>query len=415
MASFADPGITEQLMRDPQLLAAFTDHLNSLIGTSSGLMESLPKAVKKRVQALKGIQKQHLELELVFHEKVAQLEKEFAEKFSALYQQRQEIVTGAREPTQEELAVLPQEEAEEGVDEEAATGEEGEEEKATEEADADKEEGETLAGDADDEDISGIPDFWVSALSNNEMISELIEKHDIEVLEALTDIRCELRPEPNTGFTLIFEFAENDYFTNSTLTKTYVLDPAPEDETDLIYVGPIFQRAEGTVINWKPGKNVTVKVEKKKQRRKGGAKAGRVRVVEKETPVASFFNFFDPPQVDEGETRPEVIQVAAQLLNQDYEVGEIIREKIIPAAVMWFTGEALDYEDMDMEEEEEEEEEEAMEMAMPSLQALSMDGSKPKTRAITAADEDEESDSDDEAADATWKPPADKPPECKNS
>jgi nucleosome assembly protein 1-like 1 len=32
-------------------------------------------------------------------------------------------------------------------------------------------------------------------------------------------------------------------------------------------------------------------------------------------------------------------------LEMDYEVGESIKEKLIPRAVDWFTGEALQYED----------------------------------------------------------------------
>jgi nucleosome assembly protein 1-like 1 len=33
-------------------------------------------------------------------------------------------------------------------------------------------------------------------------------------------------------------------------------------------------------------------------------------------------------------------------MEQDYDLGEVIKEKIIPNAVGWFTGEALAYENM---------------------------------------------------------------------
>jgi len=52
-------------------------------------------------------------------------------------------------------------------------------------------------------------------------------------------------------------------------------------------------------------------------------------------------------------------------LTSDFEVGQYIRERIVPRAVLFFTGEALDddfeeeEEDEDNEDEEEEEDEEA--------------------------------------------------------
>lgn len=50
------------------------------------------------------------------------------------------------------------------------------------------------------------------------------------------------------------------------------------------------------------------------------------------------------------------------LLTSDFEIGHYIRERIVPRAVLYFTGEALegeeDYEEDDSEEEDEEEEDE---------------------------------------------------------
>lgn len=54
-----------------------------------------------------------------------------------------------------------------------------------------------------------------------------------------------------TGFKLTFTFKENPYFTNTVLTKTYYM--LDDDE-------PVLDRSEGTQIDWKPGKNITVKV-----------------------------------------------------------------------------------------------------------------------------------------------------------
>ena len=50
----------------------------------------------------------------------------------------------------------------------------------------------------------------------------------------------------------------------------------------------------------------------------------------------SFFNFFDPPAIPED---PEDLDPEMQdLLTSDFEVGHYIRERIIPRAVLYFTG-----------------------------------------------------------------------------
>lgn len=53
---------------------------------------------------------------------------------------------------------------------------------------------------------------------------------------------------------------------------------------------------QGCEINWKKGKNVTVKTIKKKQKHKS---RGSVRTVTKSVQADSFFNFFSPPAMPE--------------------------------------------------------------------------------------------------------------------
>ena len=69
-------------------------------------------------------------------------------------------------------------------------------------------------------------------------------------------------------------------------------------------------------------------------------------------PTDSFFNFFTPPSVpkdDEDEEAPEDIEERLEL---DYQLGEDIKEKLIPRAIDWFTGEALQFEELDDDLEE---------------------------------------------------------------
>ena len=213
--------------------------LGTLIGKSSGYIESLPPAVRKRVSGLKGIQKEHAKLETQFQEEVLELEKKYFKKFTPLYDTRAKIINGASEPTDDQ--VKAGEETEDGEEPETETP-------ATETP-------------AADENVKGIPEFWLSAMKNQVSLAELITDRDEGALKHVTDVRMEYLDRP--GFRLIFEFAENEFFTNKTISKTYFY------QEDTGYGGDyIYDHAEGEKIEWKDGQDLTVRVESKKQRNK---------------------------------------------------------------------------------------------------------------------------------------------------
>lgn len=212
--------------------------LGSLVGRSSGYIESLPVSVRRRVAGLKGIQKEHSKLESQFQEEVLELEKKYFAKFTPLYQKRATIVNGSVEPTDGEVDA--------GKGEGELEAKEGEEEKKTEDKQA---------------AMSGIPEFWLSAMKNQISLAEMVTDKDEEALKHLTDIRMEYLDRP--GFRLIFEFSENDHFTNKTITKTYYYKEESGYGGDFIY-----DHAEGDKIEWKADKDLTVRMESKKQRNK---------------------------------------------------------------------------------------------------------------------------------------------------
>lgn len=213
--------------------------LGSLVGRSSGYIESLPAPVRRRVAGLKGVQKEHSKLEVQFQEEVLQLEKKYFAKFSPLYEKRAKIVNGVTEPTDDEVKAG---ESAIGEEEEAAKPESPDEEKAS-------------------ANLTGIPEFWLSAMKNQVSLAELITDRDEVALKLLTDIRMEYLEKP--GFRLIFEFADNEFFTNKVITKTYYYQEESGYGGDFIY-----DHAEGDKINWKPEKDLTVRTESKKQRNK---------------------------------------------------------------------------------------------------------------------------------------------------
>jgi nucleosome assembly protein 1-like 1 len=71
----------------------------------------------------------------------------------------------------------------------------------------------------------------------------------------------------------------------------------------------------------------------------------QTRVVKITVPTESFFNFFAPPQppADDDDTVATDIEERLEL---DYQLGEDIKEKLIPRAIDWFTGEALQFEEL---------------------------------------------------------------------
>jgi nucleosome assembly protein 1-like 1 len=308
--------------QNPKLVSLIQGRLGSLVGQSSGYIESLPPQVKRRVAGLKGIQKEHTKLEAEFQEEVLQLEKKYFAKFTPLYQKRSAIVNGATEPTEDEIKA-------------------GEEDEEDEDEDAEKAESSEAAS-ADKSNVSGIPEFWLSAMKNQISLAEMITDRDEAALKYLTDIRMEYLDKP--GFRLIFEFAENEFFTNKTITKTYYYQNESGYGGDFIY-----DHAEGDKIDWKPEKDLTVRVEQKKQRNKN---TKQTRIVKKTVPTQSFFNFFSPPTAPTEEDDDAASDIEERL-ELDYQLGEDIKEKLIPRAIDWFTGEALQFEELDEDDFEE--------------------------------------------------------------
>ncbi|KAK4791630.1 hypothetical protein SAY86_032043 [Trapa natans] len=286
------------------LLNALKDKIQNLSGHHSDVLENLSPVVRKRVEVLRDIQNQHNEIEAKFFEERAALEAKYQKLYQPLYTKRYEIVNGIVEV--------------EGISVEAEKDQE--EDKASDE--------------------KGVPDFWLNAMKNNEVLSEEINERDEGALKYLKDIKwCRIN-DPK-GFKLEFFFDTNPYFKNSVLTKIYHM--IDEDE-------PILEKAIGTEIEWYPGKCLTQKILKKKP--KTGSK--NAKHVTKTEDCESFFNFFKPPQVpdDDEDIDEDTAEELQNLMEQDYDIGSTIRDKIIPHAVSWFTGESIQDDEIELDGEE---------------------------------------------------------------
>ncbi|KIY72600.1 NAP-domain-containing protein [Cylindrobasidium torrendii FP15055 ss-10] len=317
------------IMRSDAMLGLVQGRLASLVGRSSGYVESLPDDVKRSVEGLKGIQVQHNDLHNQYKRECLELEKKYNDLYTPLYERRSAIISGKEKPTEAEIEAGEKQSAE------------------------DDDEYSPLAKDGPA--ASAIPEFWLTALRNHIGISDLITERDSVALKHLTDIRLTYLeplsdPSVKPGFKITFFFTANEYFDNETLEKTYYYQEKAGYFGDMAY-----DHAVGTDIKWKEDKDLTKEFEIKKQRNKT---TNRTRVVRKARPTESFFNFFNPPispdddAIERGEIDDEELEELEEKIEMDYQIGEDLKEKVIPHAIDYFTGKALEYDLMDEDDDE---------------------------------------------------------------
>lgn len=275
-----------------------------------------PLSQRRFVAALENLDAKRLQIEADFRAEVLELEKKYASKYMPIFADRARLIKGEREPLTEEIGELPQD--------------------AVQEVDGDDQ---PVVISADEK---GLPGFWLGALKNHPALAEMVCQGDEQALNALEDIRAGFL-ENGPGFRLEFFFAENPYFSNRVLTKEYYL-ASPTCPTGEDYV---YDHAVGTDIDWKEGKNLCFKTVTKTQRQKNGK---GTRIVKREEPQESFFHFFSPPSMpsdDEDSADEEDIEELEQELEADYEMGDLIKSELVPNAIHWFTGRALEFGDYD--------------------------------------------------------------------
>jgi nucleosome assembly protein 1-like 1 len=179
-------------------------------GSSSTFVEALPPPLRQRVASLKSFQSEQVRIEARFQAEVRQLEKKYSAEYQPLYQKRFEVVNGS--------------------------------------------------ADSNGQGPEGIPEFWLSAMKNQPDIAVTITDRDEAALKYLTDIRVEYLDGPD--FRLLFHFSPNAFFTNLTLSRTYHY----KEDTSTGVTSP--SGVEGDGIDWRPGKDLTVTLEKKMKKDK---------------------------------------------------------------------------------------------------------------------------------------------------
>ena len=131
----------------------------------------------------------------------------------------------------------------------------------------------------------GIPEFWLTIFRNVSIMNHMIKKHDFPVLAKLRNVRIEyFNEKSDIGFEVIFDFGENDYFEEKELRKKFNLRIGLDMEDPMSYEGPEIISCSSFHIHWKKDRNITVKPRK--------VKRGNKRFVNKLVKTDSFFNYF---------------------------------------------------------------------------------------------------------------------------
>lgn len=326
----------------------FTNVLASLESQRGGAdkMTPVPPAIKRKIKALKKLQLEATNIEAKFFAEVHALECKYHKLYVPMYEKRHSIVGGSYEPTEDECQWPSDDEEELSSQLKTKTKLEFEEEPKKKEA---AQPALPAPGDAAKPDPEGIPNFWLTIFQNVNLLAEMVQPSDEPILSFLKDIKVDCSENP-MSFSLAFHFAPNQYFTNTVLTKEYFMKCEPEEDDPFNFEGPEIFKCKGCTINWNKGMNVTLKTVKKKQKHKS---RGVVRTVTKTVQNDSFFNFFAPPEIPENDKGEEIDDELRQLLTTDFEIGHYIRERIVPRAVLFYTGEAIEDEDEDYEDEDE--------------------------------------------------------------
>jgi len=280
-------------------------------------LESLSLPELKRVNALRNLQLANARHEVEYFRELHRLDLKYKALYDANHEDRRKIVCGEAEPSGAET-----------------------EWEATDDL-LNKRLEELKVSDSNAKSVSGIPSFWLTVLqnANPSLLSGTLQAIDEPVLRNLQDISYSVAQD-NSSFTINFHFSPNEFFTNTLLTKVYYMKNDIDKDDPLDFDGPEIEKCEGCKIDWKTGKNTTVKVIKKKVKQKGKGKGGQ-KFETKTEKRESFFNFFKPPKFPE-DPKADVDEETQDLISQDFDIGYNIKEKIIPKAVLYFTGDGLD-------------------------------------------------------------------------
>ncbi|ELV09462.1 Nucleosome assembly protein 1-like 3 [Tupaia chinensis] len=182
------------------------------------------------------------------------------------------------------------------------------------------------------EDPKGIPSYWLTVLKNVDKLGPMIQKYDEPILKFLSDVSLKFsKPGQPISYTFEFYFLPNPYFRNEVLMKTYIIKSKPDHNDPFFSWGWEIEDCKGCKIDWRRGKDVTVTTTHSRT-----TATGEIEIQPRVVPNASFFNFFSPPEIPKiGKLEPR----EDAILDEDFEIGQILHDNVILKSVYYYTGE----------------------------------------------------------------------------
>lgn len=277
--------------------------------------------LRRRIASLEYLEQSYESVEAEYHNKVAELEKEFYAQATRLHARRQQIIEGKAIPVDEEVnASSLAADLENNLPDSAVAVEPGR-----------------------------VPSFWPTALRvwlNMSMEVMEVTDQDWQALNYLREVRSELwnppadlptsqdeaepsmggETEPSMGYAIRMFFDENPYF--------------DVNEELAIFVNDTGQVVDVTAPRWKEGKDLTLMYYTKKVKKKNKP----AQKLEKTKKTSSFFRLFEMPVTPDFydlEGRPRLKDDVGQdtlfahaQLQQDLVFG--LKEGFVPRAGQFF-------------------------------------------------------------------------------
>ena len=290
--------------------------------SSSSLWSNCRPDLQRRINALLNYQAEYFRLRVEFHRQLQELQYVYSPQFERIFERRGKIIDGSSEPTEREKQINWSNQTQS-----------------------------VLSRHRSIENIPeiGIPDFWLIVLKNLSSYDYPIQSRDELCLKYLIDIRCILNPPTPTSssFTLEFHFLPaNPFFHETVLTKTYTVRiEFDESNPYQSYDGPEIDHCYGCSITWKSNHNLTNQKRYKRVRNKS---TGQIRLIRTEESIKSFFDFFSPPLIpsDGIQAMTDEDQIR---LEADIELGLLLKQRVLPKAIFYYTDEVLPIFDEDEE------------------------------------------------------------------
>jgi len=172
------------------------------------VISQMPQNVQNRFKVLHMLSDERSKINDEFELEVKALEAKFMERKKPLLLKRNDIVLGKETDFAE---YVPKYEKTQKENEEIVSG------IVKSEKDKAEDEEETKSHVPTDvnhlKNVVGVPDFWATAIKNNQMMMQTIREKDADTLQYITNVEASETQEPRTITIKIF-YKENEYFTN---------------------------------------------------------------------------------------------------------------------------------------------------------------------------------------------------------